>query len=72
MTTEAIARQYFIDFLENLGCHVKGYEEFDEEESAMILADLFFAGRLEIKWNPEKDTLMVKPEMIIKIEKTIP
>jgi hypothetical protein len=61
MTIEAVARQYFRDFLENLGYHVNGYEEFDEEESNMILADLFFEGRVEIKWDPETHTLMLKP-----------
>jgi len=62
MTKEAVVRQFFIDFLENLGHHVNDYEEFEEEECNTILADLFFAGKLEIKWNTHDETLMLKPE----------
>ena len=60
MTKEAIARQHFMDFLENLGDREYGYEEYSEEESDWILTDLFFSGLLVVKWNPEKHTLMLK------------
>ncbi|MCW3985151.1 MAG: hypothetical protein NWE91_01910 [Candidatus Bathyarchaeota archaeon] len=69
MTKEAVIRQFFSDFIENLGCKVNGYEEFDEEECNMILTDLFFAGRLEIKWNPKAHTLMLKPKIVINLKK---
>lgn len=61
MAKSAVARQFFIDFIENLGDHVDVEEEFEEEESIMILTDLFFGGELAIMWNPETDTLMLKP-----------
>ena len=69
MTKEAVARQFFMDFIENLGYYVNRYQEFEEEECNMILTDLFFGERLEIKWNPKTDTLMLKPTMIINIKK---
>lgn len=55
MTKEAVARQYFIDFVENLGEDYEYDCEYDqdreEEEATLILADLFFSGLLEIKWD---------------------
>jgi len=60
MTNEAIARQYFMDFLENLGDHEYGCEEYSEEESDQIITDTFFSGGLIISWNPKKHTLMLK------------
>jgi hypothetical protein len=68
MTKEAIARQFFMDFLENLGERVDCYEEFEEEECNMILTDLFFAGQLEVGWNPETNTLMLKPAIICNVK----
>lgn len=49
MTKDAVVRQFFLDFLENLGEYVDECEEHDAEECNQILADLFFDGRLEIK-----------------------
>lgn len=60
MTKEAIARQYFRDFLENLGDHEYGYEEYNAEESAQIITEAFFSGELIIRWNRKKHTLMLK------------
>jgi hypothetical protein len=68
MTIEAVARQYLRDFLENLGGRINRYEKFDEEESTMILTDLFFAGRLKIKWDPKIHMLMIKPEIVINVK----
>jgi len=67
MTREAVARQFFMDFLENLGYPVDSYKEFEEEECNMILTDLFFDGRLEVKWNPKTGNLMLKPEITIYV-----
>ena len=68
MIEEVVIRQYFLDFLENLGHHVGNHEEYDEEECNQIIADLFFAGELEIKWNPQKRKLMLRPtKMILQI-----
>jgi hypothetical protein len=68
MTKEAVVRQFFMDFVENLGYHVDERNEFEDEESNMILTDLFFAGKLEMKWNPKKHSLMLKPEIVINIK----
>jgi hypothetical protein len=68
MSKDAIVRQFFLDFLENLGDHVDECEELDEEECTQILADLFFDGRLEIKWNAEAKKLMLKPTIVLEIE----
>ena len=68
MTKEAVVRQFFMDLMENLGYHVDEREEFEDEECNMILTDLFFAGKLEMKWNPKKHSLMLKPEMVINIK----
>jgi len=68
MTKEAVVRQFFMDFVENLGYDFDGWEEFEDEECNMIIADLFFAGKLEIKWNPNKHSLMLKPEIVINIK----
>lgn len=61
MTKEAIARQYFMDFLDCLYEYDVDYDEYSEEEFLRIVVDLFFAGDLKIKWNSDKHTLMLKP-----------
>lgn len=66
MTKEAVVRQFFMDFIENLGDHVDEKKEFEDEECNMILTDLFFAGKLEMKWNPKRHSLMLKPEIVIR------
>jgi len=68
MSKNAIVRQFFLDLLENLGDHVDECEKRDEEERNQILADLFFNGRLEIKWNTETEKLMLKPTTVLDIE----
>ena len=68
MTKEAVARQFFMDLMENLGYHIDPRREFEEEENNMILTDLFFDGKLELKWNPELHSLMLKPEITINIK----
>lgn len=68
MTKAAVVRQFFLDLLENLGYHVDARKEFEDEESNMILTDLFFDGKLELKWNPETQALMLKPELTIIIQ----
>ncbi|MGB9134711.1 MAG: hypothetical protein WCC63_03885 [Candidatus Bathyarchaeia archaeon] len=68
MTKEAVVRQFFMDFVENLGYQVDERKEFEDEESNMILTDLFFAGKLEMKWNPKKHSLMLKPKITINIK----
>jgi hypothetical protein len=60
MSIEATTRQYFRDFLENLGDHEYGYEEYSEEEGDQIITAAFFFGGLIIRWNPKKHTLMLK------------
>ena len=49
MSKDAVVRQFFLDFLENLGDHVGECQEYDEEERIQILADLFFDSRLHTK-----------------------
>ena len=68
MTKEAVVRQFFMDLLENLGYPVDPRTEFEEEESNMILTALFFDGRLELKWNPHRHSLMLKPEIEIRFK----
>ena len=70
MTREAVARQFFMDFLENLGYPVDSHKEFEEEECNMMLTNLFFDGRLETRWNPKTGNLMLKPQITIHIEDT--
>jgi len=63
MTKEAVARQYFRDFLENTGNYEYDPDEpdeFSEEECDQIITDTFFSGGLIISWNPKKHTLMLK------------
>lgn len=67
MTKKAVARQFFRDFIENLGDNVNSEEKF-EEESTMIITEMFFAGQLELKWNPKTDTLMFKPTFVIDVK----
>jgi len=54
MTKESVARQFFWDFLENLGDCPSHDDEQTAEEANFILADWFFSGMLEIKWDPKK------------------
>jgi hypothetical protein len=68
MSKDSVVRQFFLDLLENLGDHIDEYETRDEEERNQILADLFFYGRLEIKWNAETKKLMLKPTIVLEIE----
>ena len=72
MTKEAVVRQFFMDLLDNLGYHVDPRREFEEEESSMILTDLFFDGKLELKWNPDLHSLMLKPELTIDFKEPRP
>ncbi|MGD0496195.1 MAG: hypothetical protein ABSB28_09190 [Candidatus Bathyarchaeia archaeon] len=46
MSKEAVARQFFLDFIENLGSEYEDEynQEHDEEEANLILTDLFFSG----------------------------
>ena len=60
MTKEAVARQYFRDFLENLGDHEHSCEEYCEEESNQIITETFFSGELIVRWDPSRHTLMLK------------
>jgi len=64
MTIEAVARQYFMDFLENLGdCEYGGEEyvdeEYIEEQSNQIIADDFFSGELVIGWDTKEHELIL-------------
>lgn len=70
MAKSAVARQFFIDLIENLGDHIDVEETFEQEESTLILTDMFFGGALAIMWNPETDTLMLKPTTICKFKET--
>ena len=69
MSKEAIARQFFMDLIGNLGEQVDCFEDFEEEECNVILTNLFFDGQLEMKWNPETDTLMLKPTVTCNIRR---
>lgn len=59
LTREAVARQFFLDFVENLGSEHEDEDitPYVEEEASLILADLFFSGLLRIEWNPKKHVL---------------
>ncbi|MGB8779887.1 MAG: hypothetical protein WCD81_04470 [Candidatus Bathyarchaeia archaeon] len=59
MSKEAVARQFFLDFIENLGSEYEDEynQEHIEEEANLILTDLFFSGLLKIEWNPRKHVL---------------
>jgi hypothetical protein len=59
VSKEAVARQFFLDFIENLGSEYEDQynQEHDEEEANLILTDLFFSGLLKIEWNPRKHVL---------------
>jgi len=59
MSKEAVARQVFLYFIENLGSEIEDEydQEYDEEEANLILTDLFFSGLLKIEWNPRKHVL---------------
>ena len=64
MGKATVIRQYFVGLLENLGDSIEDRDIRNEEECNEILTDLFFSGKLELKWNPDKETLMLKPEKI--------
>jgi hypothetical protein len=59
MSKEAVVRQFFLDFIENLGSEYEdeNNQEHIEEEANLILTDLFFSGLLKIEWNPRKHAL---------------
>jgi hypothetical protein len=59
VSKEAVARQFFLDFIENLGSEYEDEcnQDYIEEEANLILADLFFSGLLKIEWNPRKHVL---------------
>jgi hypothetical protein len=61
-TKEAVVRQYFRDFLENLGdCEFDDdFDELNDEESNQIISDAFFSGGLMISWSVKQHTLMLK------------
>jgi len=61
MTKEAVARQFFYDFIENSGaeCECGQDQVWSEEECNMILTSCFFSGRLEISWNRRKHSLIL-------------
>jgi hypothetical protein len=67
MGKATVIRQYFVDLLENLGDNVEDYDIKDEEECNEILTDLFFSSKLELKWNPDKEKLMLKPEITCEL-----
>lgn len=63
MSKESVARQFFWDFLENLGEEYKPDSDLsnsDREEANFILTDLFFAGLLKIGWNHKTQTLVLQ------------
>lgn len=55
MTKEDVAKQFFWDFLENLGD--SSDDERVEEEANFVLTDLFFSGLLKVEWNPKTHSL---------------
>jgi len=62
MTKEAVARQFFMDFIENLGeSYEDNYDQdHNEEEANLILTDLSFSGLLEVERDPKKRTLLLQ------------
>ena len=68
MSKDAVVRQFFLDFIENLGDPVDEYQEHDSEECNQILTDMFFDGRLEIKWNVKSKNLMLKPIFVLNVK----
>jgi hypothetical protein len=60
VTKEAVARQFFIDFVENSGdTEEDPHEEYPSEESLLVVTDWFFSGLMEIGWNPRKHMLVI-------------
>ena len=59
MTREAVVRQFFLDFIENLGTEHEDEDitPYVEEEASLVLTDLFFSGLLKLEWNAKKHTL---------------
>ena len=61
MPKEAVARQFFTDFLENLGDYeYDPHEGFGHEESHMIIAGFFFAGQMKLRWDPKRHVLVLE------------
>ena len=56
MSKETVAKQFFTDFLENLGDNSDVEDEMNAEEANFMLTDLFFAGLLDVGWDPKKNT----------------
>jgi hypothetical protein len=69
LSKEAVVKQFFMDFIENLGENIDEYEEYDQEECNQILANMFFASNLEIKWNSKTERLMLKPTFVLDIKR---
>jgi hypothetical protein len=59
LAKEAVARQYFMDFIENLGESFEDDVQLDDEEANLTLTDLFFSGELELKLSPHEHTLLL-------------
>lgn len=53
MTRGCVARQFFWDFMENLGDNSNDDDAQNMEEANFILTDWFFSGLLEIRWDPK-------------------
>lgn len=62
LTKEAVARQFFHDFMENLGSEYECEQGqfWQDEECNMILINEFFSGTLEIRWDPQEHSLMFR------------
>ena len=63
MTKEAVVKQFLWDLLENLGEDYEcegDFTSYEKEEANWILTDLFFAGLLEIAWNPKTKMLLLE------------
>lgn len=61
MSKESVVRQYFRDLIENTNFEqVNIRDGFDNVETTEMVVDLFFSGKMELKWNPEKHQLMLK------------
>lgn len=60
MTKETVAKQFFMDFIENLGDYEYEHDQsFGEEEANSILTDLFFSGLMGIKWDSKEHKLIL-------------
>ena len=66
MSREAVARQYFRDFIENTNFEqVDIRDGFNNVEATEMIVDLFFSGKMELKWNPKKHQLMLKAHDVV-------